>query len=93
MAEQTPEKTQDYTPLTTQQIEDLIEEVIEANAVWPDPLPSQVSAVMDIVREAMAQAWDEGIRASTYPPLNPARTNPYLSTPPGQPSDQPEVRS
>lgn len=57
----------DYAPLTIEQIEALVEEVIEANAVWPDPLPSQVSAVMDVVREAMAQAWDErGLARAQY---------------------------
>ena len=52
--------------LTTEQIEAMVEEVIEANTVWPDPLPSQVSAVMDIVREAMEQAWDEGYVAADF---------------------------
>lgn len=57
----------DCAPLTIEQIEALVEEVIEANAVWPDPLPSQVSAVMDVVREAMAQAWDErGLARAQY---------------------------
>lgn len=51
-----------YVPLTMEQIEDSVEEVIEANAVWPDPLTSQVSAVMDIMREAMWQARREALR-------------------------------
>lgn len=61
--------------LTMEQIEAMVEEVIEANTVWPDPLPSQVSAVMDIVREAMAQAWDEG--NETVPDYH----NPYVTSP------------
>lgn len=65
-----------YTPLTMEQIEKAVEEVIESNAVWPDPLPSQVTAVMDVLREAMAQAWDEGWEHSVHPKDH----NPYWPT-------------
>lgn len=63
-SEDTAEKDRTHAPLSMEQIEVFVEEVIEANAIWPDPLPSQVSSVMDVVREAMAQAWDEGANAA-----------------------------
>lgn len=59
------EKDAGVTPLTMEQIEAMVEEVIDANNFWFDPLPSQVSAVMDIVREAMAQAFDQALAQVT----------------------------
>lgn len=69
------EQSAENDALSMEQIEALVEEVIEADTVWPDPLPSQVSAVMDIVREAMAQAWDEGNKTV------PDYYNPYVTSP------------
>lgn len=73
-----PEQS-DYERFTMEQIEAFVEEVIDANAVWPDPLPSQRDAVMDVVREAMAQAWDEGAqkRAQYDPACSVRDLNPY----------------
>lgn len=85
------EPSTDYVPLTMEQIEAFVEEVIEANAVWPDPLPSQRDAVMDVLREAMAQAWDEGFDAGERDVFNhdqtsfdePCIENPYRVIRPG----------
>ena len=73
----------EYVPLTMEQIEVLVEEVIEANSVWPDPINSQVPAVMNVLREAMAQAWDEGFKQGgpmhdvNYDDPDAHRCNPY----------------
>jgi hypothetical protein len=71
--------------VTSHLVEAIVVEHLDADAVWPgpDPLPSQVSAVMDIVREAMEQAWERGNNDGLTFAAAPQKcllTNPYRAT-------------